>query len=73
MLTLDCENSCRICLIESENLGSIFDTVIQHDERQLNEIISEISGVQIEQEDQLSKKICEECKRKALELIAFKQ
>lgn len=73
MLTLDCENSCRICLIESDKLCSIFENSNQQDNRSLSEIISEISGVQIDQNDKLSKKICNECRLKALELIAFKQ
>lgn len=73
MLTLDCENSCRICLIESVKLGSIFESILQNDERPLNELITEISGVQISQDDNLSKKVCEECKLKTLELNAFRQ
>lgn len=70
MLTLDCENSCRICLIESDKLSGIFEI---QDERKLNEIIMEICGVDISIEDKLSKKICKECKLKALELSAFRQ
>ena len=70
MLTLDCENSCRICLIESDQLGSIFGL---HNDRQISEIIKEISGIQICDDDKLSKRICEDCKMKTLELSEFRQ
>lgn len=70
MLTLDCENSCRICLIENDKLGSIFD--VQND-RKISDVIIELAGVQISDDDNLSKKICEECKMKALDLSEFRQ
>lgn len=70
MLTLDCENSCRICLIESDKLGSIFD---DQDDRKINEILKEIAGINISEDDKLSKKICEDCKLKAVELSEFRQ
>ncbi|KAG5684022.1 hypothetical protein PVAND_013275 [Polypedilum vanderplanki] len=70
MLTLDTANSCRICLISIGKLVSIFT---KQDDRQLSDIIMEISGVKIETDDNLSKKICEECRLKTLELMAFRQ
>lgn len=70
MLTLDCENSCRICLIESDKLASIFD---DQDDRKINEILKEIAGINISADDKLSNKICEDCKLKAVELSEFRQ
>lgn len=70
MLTLDCQNSCRICLIENDNLKSIFDI---HDDRKISDVLMELAGIIISEEDSLSKKICEECKLKAFELAVFRQ
>jgi Zinc-finger associated domain (zf-AD)/Zinc finger, C2H2 type len=70
MLTIDTANSCRICMISTCQLESIFLT---QDGRSTSEIVTEISGVNIDRNDGLSKKICEECKGKALELSAFRQ
>ena len=72
MLTLDYENSCRICL-SSAKLESIFEVVTLQDEKKISEIVMEISGIEIDAGDNLSKLICEECKLKALELNSFRQ
>lgn len=71
MLTLDCENSCRICLLEGPKLTSIFEE--QQDNRKLSEILNEIAGIEIENDDKLSKKICDDCKFKTLDYSAFRQ
>ncbi|XP_070495595.1 zinc finger protein 808-like isoform X2 [Chironomus tepperi] len=70
MLTLDTDNSCRICMAENTKLESIFD---QHNDRQISEIIMEISGIKIEETDSLSKKICEDCRTKVIDFSAFRQ
>lgn len=70
MLTLDTDNSCRICMTENTTLLSIFS---KHNDRQVSEIVTEISGIKIEDSDLLSKKICEDCRAKVIEFSAFRQ
>lgn len=70
MLTLDTDNSCRICMTENTKLLSIFS---KHNDRQVSEIVIEISGIKIEESDLLSKKICEDCKVKVIDFSAFRQ
>lgn len=69
-MDLTIELSCRICMLSSDNLTSIFK---QHEGRSISELISDFSGVQIEISDSLSQKICKECFEKAVELHAFRQ
>lgn len=70
MLTLDTNNSCRTCMIGGTKLISIFS---KHNDRQISELVTEISGVKIDEKDSLSKKICEDCRTKVINFFAFRQ
>jgi len=70
MLTLDTDNSCRICMTENTKLISIFS---KHNDRPISEIVMEISGIKIEENDLLSKKICEDCRMKVIDFSGFRQ
>lgn len=69
-LTINTENSCRICMLSECVLLSVFE---EHEGRPISELITEISGIKIEDSDLLSKKICKECELKVFELHAFRQ
>lgn len=69
-MDLTIENSCRVCMQSTQTLVGIFE---EHDGRPISDLISEITGVNIEISDLLSKKICSECESKTLEFHAFKQ
>lgn len=68
--SLSIESSCRVCMIESVSLIGIFD---EHEGRAISDLVREISGVLIEPEDGLSKKICRDCFDKTLDFQAFRQ
>lgn len=69
-MELAIENSCRICMLSACSLVGIFE---KHEGRNISELITDICGVKIENNDALSKKICKECETKTLELHAFRQ
>lgn len=62
------KNTCRVCL-SSYNLVGIFQ---KHEGVLISEMIKEISGVKVEKNDLLSKKICIECKSKTIEFYSFR-
>lgn len=68
--TINLQDSCRICMLSACKLLDIFE---EYEGRPISEIITEISGVNIETSDSLSKKICNQCQAKAAELYAFRQ
>jgi Zinc-finger associated domain (zf-AD) len=63
-------NSCRVCMQSSCELSSIYD---EHEGKATSEVLTELSGVKIEEDDLLSKKICNVCLSKALEFLVFRQ
>lgn len=64
------EESCRICLQTDNDPTSIYAT---YEDKTLSELITELSGVKIEENDLLSKQICNNCKNKLVEFAQFRQ
>lgn len=67
---INTENSCRTCLQSAFDLRNIFDI---YDGRLISEILVELCGITIDENDRLSKKICGKCVEKLLELQVFRQ
>jgi Zinc-finger associated domain (zf-AD) len=70
-LAIILENSCRVCMLSSCELSSIFDET--EGITSVTEALTELSGVKIEEDDLLSKKICNVCLSKVHDFLVFRQ
>ncbi|CRK96818.1 CLUMA_CG010003, isoform A [Clunio marinus] len=67
---INTEDSCRTCLQGECTLVNIFE---DYEGRPISQILSELCGLNIEADDQLSKKICKNCVSKTLMFLSFRQ
>jgi Zinc-finger associated domain (zf-AD) len=69
-LAIILDNSCRVCMLSSCELSSIFD---ETEGITTSEALTELSGVKIAEDDLLSKKICNVCLSKVHDFLVFRQ
>ena len=72
ILRIEILNSCRLCMLSTSNLDGIFKT-FEDEGRPISEIITEFSGIEIDANDSLSKKICTQCISSVAKVLEFKQ